>query len=163
MEKIAPVLANTFGNRTRVRVCGICCTEAGVLLADHKGMGVPALWMPPGGGLDFGEPVEDALVREFKEETGLAIKVGKFMFLYEVMNPPFHAIELFFEVEAVGGTLETGKDPEIDGENQALRAVKWISWEEIAILPNDCKHHLFNYCRDTASLRQMAGFYTLWK
>jgi ADP-ribose pyrophosphatase YjhB (NUDIX family) len=33
-------------------------------------------WTLPGGGLDFGEDPEHAVVREFAEETGLAINVA---------------------------------------------------------------------------------------
>lgn len=35
----------------------------------------PGLWDLPGGKLEYGERLEDTLIREVKEETGLAIKV----------------------------------------------------------------------------------------
>lgn len=34
---------------------------------------LPGVWEMPGGGIDFGEEPEDAVVREVKEETGLSI------------------------------------------------------------------------------------------
>ena len=37
----------------------------------------PGHWTLPGGGIDFGEDPEDAVVREFIEETGLTVKVRK--------------------------------------------------------------------------------------
>lgn len=35
----------------------------------------PGLWELPGGGIDFGEKMEDAAKREVKEEVGLDVKV----------------------------------------------------------------------------------------
>lgn len=38
---------------------------------------LPGLWELPGGGLDFGEELQDGLKREIKEETGLIVETIK--------------------------------------------------------------------------------------
>ena len=43
-------------------------------------------WSFPGGGVDFGETLQEAIVREFKEETGLTVTVGSFLFIYEYIG-----------------------------------------------------------------------------
>jgi 8-oxo-dGTP diphosphatase len=57
-----------------VRVYGLLIENNKILLADEmiKGKRVTKF---PGGGLEFGEGTIDCLIREFKEETGLDIKV----------------------------------------------------------------------------------------
>jgi ADP-ribose pyrophosphatase YjhB (NUDIX family) len=40
-------------------------------------------WCTPGGGLDIGEPLRDGLYREMIEETGIAPKIGKLLFIQQ--------------------------------------------------------------------------------
>jgi 8-oxo-dGTP diphosphatase len=86
-------------------------------------------WSPPGGGLEFGETIEDCLKREFLEETNTIISVGKFLTIREFMKPPLHAIELFYEVKIKSGIVQKGFDPEM--EEQIIKDIQWISFEEI--------------------------------
>jgi 8-oxo-dGTP diphosphatase len=88
-----------YGKKVRVRVCGLCWEDNKLLLVNHRSLKPVNFWAPPGGGLEFGEKVENALKREFGEETGLEIAVTRFAFGCEYIQDPLHAIELFFHVK----------------------------------------------------------------
>ena len=71
MEDIQNEIVSSFGNKLRIRVCGICIEENKILLVRHHSIGKSGiLWAPPGGGMIYGETSEQALIREFVEETG---------------------------------------------------------------------------------------------
>jgi 8-oxo-dGTP diphosphatase len=123
-------LINQYGNQLRVRVCGICVQDGKILLINHAGMNESGeFWSPPGGGLQFGETIEDCLKREFLEETNTVISIGKFLKIREFLKPPFHAIELFYEVKIESGIVKMGFDPEM--EEQIIKDIQWLSFEEV--------------------------------
>ena len=104
-----------YGNKIRIRVCGILVKNNALVLIKHNGIGNTGyLWAPPGGGLEFNEKIEDALKREFKEECNLDIRVKDFLFINEFIEAPLHAIELFYAVQALDDTQVPilGTDPE---------------------------------------------------
>ncbi len=82
---------------------------------------VHGLWNFPAGKLDEGETLEEAAVREAKEEAGydveLVRKLGVFQSSEKV--PPQHS----FEAKIIGGELVWPK-------NEILNA-KWFTWDEI--------------------------------
>ena len=64
--------------RRRIAAYGWCADDAGrVLLARGAASGpVPGPWRLPGGGVPHAEHPADTVVREFGDETGLAVAVA---------------------------------------------------------------------------------------
>lgn len=133
--------AAPYADKLRVRVCGICIQDNRLLLVRHgKTIANDALWAPPGGGLHYGETMQACLKREMQEETGLDVKVERFLFVNEFLQPPLHAVEFFFEVRATGGSLHTGTDPEAAADKQLLEHVQWLTIKELQAIPYKDKH-----------------------
>jgi 8-oxo-dGTP diphosphatase len=149
-------IAELYGNKVRLRVMGLCWQEESLLLVRHA-MGNQDLWAPPGGGVEFGELLEDALKREFLEETGLTISVEKFLFGCEFVQKPLHAIELFFEVSRKSGQLKTGDDPELP----IIQSAQFLSSHDIQRIPSTSLHGILSKFGMSERLRDVSGFYRI--
>lgn len=122
-----------YKNKTRLRVNGLLFKEHAILLAQIKSPVTNELvWMPPGGGIHFGESMEDCLKREFLEETGLKITVGSLIAINELVKPPFHTVEMYFVVKKKAGKLRLGHDPEHAEDQQVLKNIQWISLDKLS-------------------------------
>ncbi|MBX2841640.1 MAG: NUDIX domain-containing protein [Flammeovirgaceae bacterium] len=152
-------IIKNFGNKLRVRVCGICIVDNKILMIRHLSVGNKYLWAPPGGGLDYGETTEEALKREFLEETGLFVSVERFLFVHEFLAKPLHGIELFFLVKPKGGELGKGFDPELEKGKQIIDTVMLLSFEEILQEPKGCVHHIFTKCNSIPELLSLTGHF----
>ena len=74
-------ITSIYHGKVRPRVCGILIENNSILLVKHEGLGsAGTLWIPPGGGIEFGETAQEALKREFQEEVDLQIESTKFLF-----------------------------------------------------------------------------------
>lgn len=71
------------------------------------------LWYPPGGGVDFLECIEDAAIREYKEETGFDIELTSSANTIQLIDPsePWHSISFLFQAKIIGGELQTEASP----------------------------------------------------
>jgi 8-oxo-dGTP diphosphatase len=150
-------IAGIYGNKVRVRVCGVLIENGRILMVRHKGISDGSFWSPPGGGLEFGESVEEGLKREFIEETGLSVEIGRFRFGCQLVKPPIHAVELFFNVTRTGGTLIRGTDPEI----QIVEEVAFSDFETLTSLSGTEKHGIFAIATTMEAFDRLNGFYTL--
>jgi 8-oxo-dGTP diphosphatase len=150
-------ISETYGHKLRVRACGLCWQGDRLLLVNHKMLRQGDFWAPPGGGVEVGESLEEAVKREYREETGLFVDVSQFRFGCEFIHSPLHAIELFFEVAQTGGELKAGHDPEL----QLIADVKFMTFEEIQRLPAGAAHGIFRLAHSAQDLRRLSGFYRI--
>ncbi|MCP9292079.1 NUDIX domain-containing protein [Gracilimonas sediminicola] len=125
-------MSASYTNRVRVRSCGLLLKDEKLLLVELMSPVTNEwTWIPPGGGVEFGESLEDALIREFEEETGIQISVGKQVHVNEVIHGSIHAIEFYHRVNQKGGELVLGNDPELDPEKQIIRNIGFFDRQEI--------------------------------
>ncbi|WP_152188608.1 NUDIX hydrolase [Georgenia satyanarayanai] len=71
-------------------------------------------WSLPGGGVEFDEAVEDAVVREAYEETGYDVELGPLLTIHHHTAPaggpfprPYRSQRFLFRARVVGGQLGT--------------------------------------------------------
>jgi 8-oxo-dGTP pyrophosphatase MutT (NUDIX family) len=77
-------------------------------------------WGLPGGAIEFGESIVEALHREVMEETGLTVEVGRLIGVYshpdvhQIITYPdgnvFHFVSTCFECRPTAGTLTLGDE-----------------------------------------------------
>lgn len=77
----------------------------GILLINRKNY--PFGWAIPGGFVDYGESLEDAAMREAKEETGLEVKLLRQFHTYSKpeRDPRHHTISTVYIAKAYGTPL----------------------------------------------------------
>ena len=99
--------------------------EDGLLLALRNHAPFEGFWCLPGGHIEFGEGVEEALYREINEETGLSITDYRFLGYFTEYFPEmeWHAVALMFVVRVEG--TEKRQESEV-------KELRWFSREELA-------------------------------
>jgi 8-oxo-dGTP diphosphatase len=88
-------------------------------------------WSVPGGGVELGELVTEALVRESKEEAGVVLhSPGRLAYVVNSTSQKFpSSVALFFECEDWSGQIAPA-----DPDNEVLRAALFPRGEAIALL-----------------------------
>src|SRR5689334_20362503 len=91
----------------------------------------PPKWTMPGGGVEFAETVEEAVVRELREETGYDVRVDRLLGVHTHLvapearmsgSRPMKSVRMIFAATIIGGELTR----EIDGTTDEAR------WFELA-------------------------------
>ncbi len=99
MTEVVNPLSNS--NVFRVAVYAVIFAGARVLLALRRDID---WWNLPGGGMEPGETVEEAMCREVKEETGLDVVVESLVGVYS--KPQKQEVVLAFRCRIIGGSLQ---------------------------------------------------------
>ncbi len=84
----------------RIGVYALIFERGQILLAHRRDID---WWNLPGGGMEIGETVEEAICREVREETGLEVVVEQLVGVYS--KPQKQEIVLSFRCRKIGGAL----------------------------------------------------------
>lgn len=119
---------------TRVAGYAVIVNDDSILLSWFNGGSDPAhaLWTLPGGGVEFHEGIEEATIREIKEETGYDAELVRPLTTHSFTEPchgsatptpgtrPFKGVRVVYLARIVGGELGT---LEVDGTTDKA---EWI-------------------------------------
>lgn len=116
-----------------VGVGAIILNDEGKIFLAKRGKGVSngaGVWEAPGGGVEFGETMAEAIKREVKEEHGVNIEVFEMLNIVEDIVPEdgWHAIGPAFICRIVSGTPKIMEPDKCD-------EIGWFTWEEVQKLP----------------------------
>ncbi|WP_433511908.1 NUDIX domain-containing protein [Nonomuraea sp. CA-143628] len=107
----------------KVRVTGVVIEDDQILLLDQD-TDTGRSWSLPGGKVEPGEPIGDALVREMREETGIDVEVGRLLYVCDHLpGGGSHVVHLTFEATRVGGTVGTVTE---GADTTPIRGVRFV-------------------------------------
>lgn len=119
-----------------IRIYGLLKVGNQVLITDEIKSG-NKMTKFPGGGLEFGEGISDALIREFKEELAIDVKVGELFYVNDFLQvsafcPSDQLISFYYWVEQVCSTkIETVHRP-FENLNSDLQCFRWRDIDDLS-------------------------------
>lgn len=111
-----------------VAVGGVLFENRQVLLIKRANEPAKGLWAIPGGKVQAGETLNEALIREFREETALDIEAGEQIYQFEPMERDeegkliYHYLIIDFLVKRRSGECKAGDD---------AQEIRWFSRQEV--------------------------------
>jgi 8-oxo-dGTP diphosphatase len=132
----------TFPDRPWLGVGALIFQDDQVLLVKRGREPGAGLWSIPGGMVDVGETVKEALAREIREETGLLVEVENLVEVFERILPDdqgrvrYHYVVLDYLCRVSGGRLAASSDAADAGfyPVQGLRKLHLLPETEQVIL-----------------------------
>jgi len=111
----------------QIRVTGVL-VEGGKILIVKQNVSAHRSWSLPGGRLEAGETLEDGIVREMQEETGLSTRVVRLLYICDTkaLNPPL--LHITFLLERIDGHLRL---PSNEFDHNPIHDVKMVDVKEL--------------------------------
>ena len=118
-----------YPKRPLVGVGAILFRRDRILMAQRGKEPLKGWWSLPGGAVELGESLRDAVCREVLEETGLEVEpVRQFEVFERIMRdaegaPEYHYVLIDYVCRITGGSPHAGDD---------VAHVQWMRFEELA-------------------------------
>jgi 8-oxo-dGTP diphosphatase len=124
---------------------GAIIKKGKILLIKRKNEPFKGKWALPGGFVEYGEKVEDAVIREIKEETGLITKIKDIIGIYSDPNrdPRGHIITIVFLLDIINGKLKA-EDDAIDVKFFNLNKLPDLSFDHNVIIQDIIRRMKYN-------------------
>ena len=114
--------------RPEVAVGAVCVHRGELLLVQRGTEPERGRWSLPGGRVEAGETVADALRREVREETGLVVEVGELVGWAERQGPGYHFVILDLAATVTDDRLQLVAGGDAD-------AAQWVALDRLEMLP----------------------------
>jgi mutator protein MutT len=108
--------SRAYPERPIVGIGAILVIDDGVVLVRRKHAPSAGQWSLPGGAVELGETLKQAVRREVREETGLEVEVGPLVAIVDRIRRDgrgriqYHFVLNDYLCRPSGGTLEAGSD-----------------------------------------------------
>ena len=96
----------------KLTVDGVILENGEILLIKRKGEPFKGKWALPGGFVEYNEKVEDAVIREIREETGVNAEIKELVGVYSdpKRDPRGHTVSIVFLLDIISGEIKCGDD-----------------------------------------------------
>lgn len=112
----------------QVRVTGILIENDEILLVQQK-VSAKRNWSLPGGRLERGETMQQGIVREMKEETGLDVEILRMLYVCDVEVSEYTVLHITFLLKRTGGKIML---PTNEFDENSIHDVQFIPVKELA-------------------------------
>lgn len=110
-----------------IRVTGILIENDEILLVQQK-VSDKRNWSLPGGRVEQGETLQQGLIREMKEETGLDVEIVRLLYVCDVVASANTVVHITFLLRRVGGKIVL---PTNEFDENPIHDVQFVSVEEL--------------------------------
>jgi len=122
-------LAAQISRIPRIRVAALIFLDGRIVVVRHRRKN-SRYYLLPGGGVEWGETLEQALIREVAEETGLQIQVERVLLVSDTIDPNGnrHVVNVVFEAKV------SKRPATMNSRDKRVEAIELITTAELTRL-----------------------------